>query len=101
MTTAVRKRRSASGASFGTTGPLSIARQGWFFVGGRRVKGTDGTYFAGQMYVEYQIPARRRHPYPIVMWHGNGQSGCNFTGTPDGREGWAQYFLRRGYAVYV
>jgi hypothetical protein len=30
-----------------------------------------------------------------------GQTGSNFTGTPDGREGWAQYFLRQGYAVYV
>src|SRR5262249_10959172 len=33
--------------------------------------------------------------------HGAIQTGTNFTGTPDGREGWAQYFLRRGYAVYV
>jgi hypothetical protein len=35
------------------------------------------------------------------MIHGGSQTGTNFTGTPDGREGWAQYFLRRGYAVYV
>jgi pimeloyl-ACP methyl ester carboxylesterase len=35
------------------------------------------------------------------MIHGGSQSGTNFTGTPDGREGWAQFFLRRGYAVYV
>ena len=35
------------------------------------------------------------------MVHGGSQTGTNFTGTPDGREGWAQYFLRRGYAVYV
>ena len=41
------------------------------------------------------------HPYPIVMIHGGSQTGTNFTGTPDGREGWAQYFVRRGYAVYV
>ena len=47
------------------------------------------------------IPARRSHPYPIVMVHGGSQTGTNFTGTPDGREGWAQYFVRRGYAVYV
>src|SRR5262249_49205447 len=33
--------------------------------------------------------------------HGGSQTGTNFTGTPDGREGWAQYFVRRGYAVYV
>jgi pimeloyl-ACP methyl ester carboxylesterase len=35
------------------------------------------------------------------MVHGAIQTGTNFTGTPDGREGWAQYFLRQGYAVYV
>jgi pimeloyl-ACP methyl ester carboxylesterase len=28
-------------------------------------------------------------------------SGTNYTGTPDGREGWAQDFVRAGYAVYV
>src|SRR3984885_7559527 len=46
-------------------------------------------------------PAKVIHPYPVVMVHGGGQSGSNFTGTPDGREGWAQFFLRQGYAVYV
>ena len=30
-----------------------------------------------------------------------GQSGTNFTGTPDGREGWAQFFIRQGYAIYM
>ena len=55
----------------------------------------------GQMFVQYQIPASKRHPYPIVMIHGGGQTGTNFLGTPDGREGWATYFLRQGYAVYV
>jgi pimeloyl-ACP methyl ester carboxylesterase len=53
------------------------------------------------MYVEYMIPAKRLHPFPIIMVHGGSQTGTNFTGTPDGREGWAQYFVRRGYAVYV
>lgn len=55
----------------------------------------------GQVYAEFQIPEQQRHPYPIVMVEGGGQTGANFTGTPDGREGWAQFFLRRGYAVYV
>jgi pimeloyl-ACP methyl ester carboxylesterase len=53
------------------------------------------------MYVEFQVPQQLSHPYPVVMIHGGSQTGTNFTGTPDGREGWAQYFLRRGYAVYV
>src|SRR3954465_1329518 len=47
------------------------------------------------------IPAKKLHPYPVVMVHGGTMSGTNFTGTPDGREGWAQVFGRAGYAVYV
>jgi pimeloyl-ACP methyl ester carboxylesterase len=48
-----------------------------------------------------RIPQRQTHPDPIVMVHGGTRSGTTFTGTPDGRESWAQYFARRGYAVYV
>ena len=83
------------------TGPLEIARQGYIYAGGRYVDGPDGKYMQGQAYVEYQIPQKKTQPYPVVMIHGGGQNGSNFTGTPDGREGWAQYFLRQGYAVYV
>jgi pimeloyl-ACP methyl ester carboxylesterase len=79
--------------------PLVIAREGYLFVGGQLAEGKQP--LTNQMYVEYQIPQARTHRYPIVMIEGGGQTGANFTGTPDGREGWAQYFLRRGYAVYV
>jgi pimeloyl-ACP methyl ester carboxylesterase len=82
-------------------GPLEIAKEGYLFAGGKYVDRPDGHYMVGQAYVEYQIPAHRTHPYPIVMIEGGGQTGSNFTGTPDGREGWAQYFLRQGYATYV
>jgi pimeloyl-ACP methyl ester carboxylesterase len=82
-------------------GPLVIAKQGYFFAGGRIDGSTEGSPVVGQMYVEFQIPQTLEHPYPIVMIHGGSQTGTNFTGTPDGREGWAQYFLRHGYAVYV
>ena len=92
---------SSLAARAAETGPLEIARQGYLFAGGAYVDGPDGKYMRGQAYVEYQIPQKRSHPYPIVMIHGGGQNGSNFTGTPDGREGWAQYFLRQGYAVYL
>jgi pimeloyl-ACP methyl ester carboxylesterase len=82
-------------------GPLALARASYFFVGGRIDTSAEGSPMLGQMYVEYMIPVRRSQPYPIVMVHGGGQTGTNFTGTPDGREGWAQYFVRRGYTVYV
>jgi pimeloyl-ACP methyl ester carboxylesterase len=80
---------------------LSIAEQGYFFVGGRYSKSADGPIMTGQMYVQYQVPAKRTQPYPVVMWHGGGQTGTNFMGTPDGRTGWADYFLERGYTVYI
>jgi pimeloyl-ACP methyl ester carboxylesterase len=70
-------------------------------VGGKLDPAVEGTAPVGQIYVEYMVPQRLRHRTPIVMVHGGSQTGTNFTGTPDGREGWAQYFVRRGYAVYV
>ena len=81
--------------------PLSIARQGYLFAGGKYSDVHDKKLINGQLYAEFQIPSKLTHRYPIVMVHGGSQSGSNFTGTPDGREGWAQFFLRAGYAVYV
>src|SRR5207247_6798039 len=78
----------------------SIARQGYLFTG-EKYSGSDPRVMGGQLYAEFQIPSKRTHPWPMVMIHGGSQSGTNFTGTPDGREGWAQFFLRQGYAVYV
>jgi pimeloyl-ACP methyl ester carboxylesterase len=89
------------GAAKPAAAPISIARQGNFFVPGQYTQTKDGQIMTGQMYVGYQIPARQRHPYPIVMIHGGGQTGEGWYETPDGREGWATYFLRQGYAVYV
>ena len=82
-------------------GPLMLARDGYFYVGGRSTTVNGHTYVSHQMYVEVRIPARQTHRYPVVMVHGGTMSGTNYTGTPDGREGWAQYFVRQGYAVYV
>jgi pimeloyl-ACP methyl ester carboxylesterase len=91
----------ATGARAADDPPLAIARDGFFYVGGKSVTINGRPYMSGQMYVEFRIPAKQAHPFPIVMVHGGTMSGTNFTGTPDGREGWAQFFVRRGYAVYV
>jgi pimeloyl-ACP methyl ester carboxylesterase len=82
-------------------GPLVLAKSSYFFVGGKIDPSVEGSPMVGQMYVEYMIPERLLHPVPVVMVHGGNQTGTNFTGTPDGREGWAQFFVRRGYSVYV
>src|SRR6516162_5432917 len=87
--------------AFAQSEPLVIAKQGYFFVGGAIDTKREGSPTVGHMYVEFQVPQKVVHPYPVVMIHGGSQTGTNFTGTPDGREGWAQYFLRRGYTVYV
>src|SRR6187402_3114483 len=86
---------------FNTKQPLQIADQGCFHVGGRYVDTASGCVMAGQMFVQYQIPAQQTHPYPVVMIHGGGQTGVNFLGTPDGRRGWSDYFVANGYATYV
>ncbi|HXQ52572.1 MAG TPA: alpha/beta hydrolase [Stellaceae bacterium] len=91
----------AGGARAEGPPPLSIARQGYLFAGGTYSTVGARTVLSGQLYAEFQIPSRQTHPFPIVMVPGGGQSGTNFTGTPDGREGWAEFFLRLGYAVYV
>ena len=96
---------ATAGCSTGTSnsrGPLVIAEQGFFFVGGRYVPVAKDDYImADQMYVHYQIPHEKKHPYPIIMIHGGGQTANNFESTPDGREGWATNFLRAGFAVYL
>jgi pimeloyl-ACP methyl ester carboxylesterase len=81
--------------------PLTLARDGFFYVGGKNTTVNGHTYVVGQMYVEMRIPAKQTHRFPIIMVHGGTRTGTTYTGTPDGRESWAQYFARRGYAVYV
>ena len=81
--------------------PMMIARQGNFYIGGSYVESNGDTPMIGQGFVQYQIPQRQTHPYPMVLVHGGSQTGSGWITTPDGREGWALYFLRRGYAVYV
>jgi len=81
--------------------PLVLAREGYFFVGGRQVARGQETVHVDHMYVEYQIPAKLLHPYPLVMVHGGGGTGVTYQGTPDDREGWQEFFVRAGYAVYV
>ncbi|MDX1485579.1 MAG: alpha/beta hydrolase [Alphaproteobacteria bacterium] len=97
-----RKPTGSAAAETADPGDLAIAKQGHFYVGGGYHETEGGGHvMAGQAHVEYQIPADETQPYPIVMIPGGNQSATCFTATPDGRDGWAQYFLRRGFAVYI
>ena len=91
--------------------PIVIEDQGSFAVGGS-VKTNPGTFDhikrtpAGQTfhgdhaYVFYQIPVNAKK-LPLVFWHGIGQFSKTWETTPDGREGYQNIFLRRGFGVYL
>ncbi len=61
----------------------------------------NGKYLVEQMYVQHLTPKNRKAPLPILMWHGGGLTGVTYETTPDGREGWQTYFVRKGWQTYV
>jgi len=81
--------------------PLSIVKMGYVYAGGKYSEVKGRKIMSGQIYAEYFVPAKQTSPYPIVLVHGGGTSGSIYLQTPDGRPGWAQYFLRKGFSVYV
>ena len=117
---------AAAFSSYGQTpqkrfmgGPVTLVDQGSFFVGGvtkiseyAAVPGappgqptpprTPQQITIGQMYVQFQIPQRLSAPgWPVIMVHGSTHTGAALESTPDGREGWYPYFVRKGVATYV
>jgi pimeloyl-ACP methyl ester carboxylesterase len=79
----------------------AIARRGYFYVGGFYVGEHGKQLMHDQMYVEVLTPRHPRQRYPLVLIHGAAQTATNWMGTPDGRPGWADYFVRQGYMVYL
>lgn len=82
-------------------GALTLAAHGYFFVGTLRSTQPYGTIASGQSHVEYFVPEDLRQPWPIVLVHGGGGQSLDMLCTPDGRTGWLDWFLARGYAVYA
>lgn len=73
-----------------------------FYVPGRYIEREDGLFMTDQVYVErWSSPEGSHQPLPILMLHGGGQTGVNFDTTPDGRPGWAAWFVEHGYTVYL
>ena len=94
--------------------PLVIEDQGSFFIGGvpkvtayaaatppNQVM-TPNQITIGQMYVQFQIPANKKaNMPPVIMVHGSSHTAACLESTPDGREGWAPYFVRNGISTYI
>ncbi len=103
-----------------TSAPYALRDMGSFHVGGRDVEisgkpvkdvvftpggvpakvDLNGTYSVEAMYVQYFLPANRRGAVPLLMWHGGGLTGVTYETTPDGREGWLNFFVKQGWDVY-
>jgi pimeloyl-ACP methyl ester carboxylesterase len=84
-----------------TVDQSAVARRGFFYVGGHYVGEPGKHIMQGQTYVEVLAPKVERRPYPLVLIHGAAQTATNWMGTPDGREGWAEFFVEQGYVVYM
>lgn len=104
----------------GGTGGIELQDMGSFHVGGREVTlsgkpvkevllaqggvparlDPNGVYQVEQMYVQYFVPRHVKGKLPLLLWHGGGLSGVTYETTPDGREGWLNYFLKQGWTVY-
>lgn len=98
------------------TNHLIIAEQGVFTSGGSVTEPIEGEYDPTQNWLDlsrkgttthvdhantfYQIPADG-NGIPVVFLHGYGQTRTGWQTTPDGREGWADLFLRKGYSVFL
>jgi hypothetical protein len=92
--------------------PLVIQEQGSFAAGGtvitsegefdpKNLSEAGGqTLHGDHLYTFYQIPENARE-LPLVFWHGYGQFSRTWESTPDGREGFQNIFLRRGFGVYL
>lgn len=101
-----------TGASFAMDHPVTIADQGSFMAGGKTIT-APGTYkdeqptnFDGETlhgdaaYVFWQKPVKA-HKNALVFLHGYGQSGKTWETTPDGRDGFQNIFLEKGWKTYI
>lgn len=81
--------------------PIILKTMGSLFFGGTVSKSANGETFHGDHgYAQYYIPQNARD-YPLIMWHGIGQSGKTYESTPDGREGFQAILTRRDWPVYI
>lgn len=83
------------------SGPITLKTMGSLLFGGTVTSLPAGDTFHGDHgYAQYYVPQNSRQ-YPMIMWHGIGQSGRSWESTPDGREGFQAVLTRRDWPVYI
>lgn len=73
----------------------------YFYVGQTYAPYRSSSVAHSQIYVEHLTPASVTKKFPMVMIHGYGMTATNWLSTPDGRKGWADWFLENGFEVYL
>ncbi|WP_083236176.1 alpha/beta hydrolase [Acidaminococcus massiliensis] len=73
----------------------------FFYIGGVYLEQDNKHMRCHQVYVEHYLPQKQTHPYPVVFFSGTGMTGTNWMTKPDGEPGWADYFLSKGYEIYL
>jgi pimeloyl-ACP methyl ester carboxylesterase len=81
--------------------PLITSRRGQIWIAGEKTSGAYGTVQRAPLFASWEAPETVVHPYPLILIHGGGGQGTDWTGTPDGRPGWATRFVEAGFVVYV
>lgn len=89
-----------TGGAFAFNKPVTIVDQGSYLSGGVVVEKEGKTLHGDHAYVFYQKPVNA-HKYGLVFLHGAGMSGKTWETTPDGRDGFQNIFLERGYSTYI
>ena len=84
--------------AWGEAGPMRLAQFGNFVINAH-VKDDGG--ISEQMYVDFLIPENRIYQYPVVLVHGGGGQSTDWRSTVDGRDGWVNYLVNAGFAVYI
>ena len=95
---------------------LQIAEQGMFSSGGTVTEPVAGEFDSTTNWLDltragntahvdhanvlYQMPENETG-LPMVFLHGYGQSRMGWMTTPDGRDGWATSFLKKGHSVFL
>jgi pimeloyl-ACP methyl ester carboxylesterase len=79
----------------------NIARKGFYFAGGSYWGEPGRQVMRGAMYMDVWVPRNVRSPYPVILFHSNGQTGVQWQQTPDGRPGWGYRLVEQGYVVYM
>src|ERR1700730_8643634 len=71
------RANGAPPASIHTFSAQDIASTGFFYVGGKYVGAPSKEVMDGAEYVEVMVPKKIRHPFPIVLFHGAGQTATD------------------------